>query len=641
MLRRRPGRLIYRRPDTAYVDTHMWVPKAAYPAEILARLRRRYKYLLPTADRPTVDDLPAEREYLVLWRETDDHLILPRTVRLRPTSTPTVNLIPAFDRHQFKSAITLDLLRDDDLQRRAVAGWAAAGSGVLSLFCGAGKALADGEPVLTDTGWLPIEQIQPGTLAAGTDGQLYPVLAVCPQGVQPIYRVTFADKTWVDTTADHRWTFSVGPTRDRQTLTTGELKQAGKIGCQHLFLPPVIGSLRQHGPPYQIDYVGERPATCITTSSPDHLFLTRNYLPTHNTVCALAAVAAGGQPALIIVPSTLLMNQWASAAAKFLPGVDIGVIHGPPSGWRWRKPLVIASVHTLRLHRRSVTPEIRSWPGLIVYDEVHHLPAVGLSVTADMFVGRRLGLSATTRRADGREPLVFTHLGPVFYQNLRPDLTVNAIFQLTPTSVNLNDPTLAKSVRDVHGQLNMSKIRTFVGVHPGRNQWLADYIRWAMTVRDKVLVLTHSRDQVYLLDQRLRDSGFDDIALCTGTEGTENRLELIDRHRLTLATAHLAREALDIPDLDLLMLLSPFGGKIAGENGMQQAMGRLLRVGTNKQAPTVLVFWDHLISRYDNMCRRTAHMLAGWPTAKGGPIKYQIIPANRRPAWTVAERRVN
>jgi hypothetical protein len=67
------------------------------------------------------------------------------------------------------------------------------------------KAIKNGTPVLTPTGWRAIETLQVDDLVATVDGSFTPITGVYPQGEVDLFRVTFDDKTWVDTCGDHLW----------------------------------------------------------------------------------------------------------------------------------------------------------------------------------------------------------------------------------------------------------------------------------------------------------------------------------------------------------------------------------------------------------------------------------------------------
>ena len=70
---------------------------------------------------------------------------------------------------------------------------------------GEGKALRNGTPVLTPSGWVKVEDVSVGDQVVAGDGTPTAVLGVYPQPEQPLYRVRFSDKTWADVTDDHLW----------------------------------------------------------------------------------------------------------------------------------------------------------------------------------------------------------------------------------------------------------------------------------------------------------------------------------------------------------------------------------------------------------------------------------------------------
>jgi hypothetical protein len=79
--------------------------------------------------------------------------------------------------------------------------------GILQAGCAFGKALANGEPVLTASGERPIESLSVGDKVYGTDGKLHSVTGVFPQGIRSLYRLKFTDGTHVDCDEDHLWAF--------------------------------------------------------------------------------------------------------------------------------------------------------------------------------------------------------------------------------------------------------------------------------------------------------------------------------------------------------------------------------------------------------------------------------------------------
>lgn len=217
----------------------------------------------------------------------------------------------------------------------------------------------------------------------------------------------------------------------------------------------------------------------------------------------------------------------------------------------------------------------------------------------------------------------------MFYSDLW-QISATIYFQLVNIPINFRDPEVQKQIRDVRGLPNVGMLRTFVGKHPERNKWIAHYILWLLKLNRRPIVLTHSVDQVYLLRDLLVREGVEGIGVCSGVEGTTGRLEVIERSRLIIGTAQIAGEGLDKQELDTLVLLSPVGQDIAGENAMQQSMGRILRSVRGKN-PMVIFLHDVSIPKFHKMALGMAGILDRWGKEKGGPLSYKYIEFAKRP----------
>jgi replicative DNA helicase len=89
---------------------------------------------------------------------------------------------------------------------------------------GTGKALANGTPVLTVSGWRPIESLTTSDFVFGINGQKIPVLGVFPQGERDLFEVSFSCGTKIITDAQHYWTVESSNHNQKLILTTAELK---------------------------------------------------------------------------------------------------------------------------------------------------------------------------------------------------------------------------------------------------------------------------------------------------------------------------------------------------------------------------------------------------------------------------------
>src|SRR6476646_910081 len=136
------------------------------------------------------------------------------------------------------------------------------------------------------------------------------------------------------------------------------------------------------------------------------------------TLVGAGAMAQAKATTLILVTNTVSARQWRDELVRrtSLTEDEIGEYSGARKEIR---PVTIATYQVLTTKRKGVYPHLdlldaRDW-GLIVYDEVHLLPAPIFRMTADLQARRRLGLTATLVREDGREADVFSLIGPKRY----------------------------------------------------------------------------------------------------------------------------------------------------------------------------------------------------------------------------------
>src|SRR6185437_9741490 len=136
------------------------------------------------------------------------------------------------------------------------------------------------------------------------------------------------------------------------------------------------------------------------------------------TLVGAGAMARAAATTLILVTNTVSARQWRDELLRrtTLTEDEIGEYSGARKEIR---PVTIATYQVLTTKRKGVYSHLdlldaRDW-GLILYDEVHLLPAPIFRMTADLQARRRLGLTATLVREDGREGDVFSLIGPKRY----------------------------------------------------------------------------------------------------------------------------------------------------------------------------------------------------------------------------------
>src|SRR6201992_1537785 len=163
------------------------------------------------------------------------------------------------------------------------------------------------------------------------------------------------------------------------------------------------------------------------------------------TLVGAAAMAKAGATTLILVTNTVAGRQWKREliARTSLTEEEIGEYSGERKEIR---PVTIATYQVITRrtkgeYRHLELFDSRDW-GLIIYDEVHLLPAPVFRMTADLQSRRRLGLTATLVREDGQEGDVFSLIGPKRYDVPWRDIEAqgrSALAECTEVRVTLTD----------------------------------------------------------------------------------------------------------------------------------------------------------------------------------------------------------
>ena len=289
------------------------------------------------------------------------------------------------------------------------------------------------------------------------------------------------------------------------------------------------------------------------------------------TIVGMAAMARAQATTLILVTNTVSARQWRRELIErmSLRPEDVGEYSGERKEIR---PVTIATYQVLISKSKGEFAHLslfdsQDW-GLIIYDEVHLLPAPVFRATADIQSRRRLGLTATLLREDGKEREVFSLIGPKRYD--APWRDIEAQGWIAPAScievrVTLTDDermTYATSEPDVSYRVAssaISKYRVVEGLierHPG----------------DLILVIGQFIDQLEALAARL------DAPLITGKTPNKEREKLYEEFRRgeqrLLVVSKVANFSIDLPDASVAIQVS---GTFGSRQEEAQRLGRILR----------------------------------------------------------------
>jgi len=296
------------------------------------------------------------------------------------------------------------------------------------------------------------------------------------------------------------------------------------------------------------------------------------------TIVALQYIVKRRQPALVIVHTRELLQQWKKCIEKNFASKkgNIGIIGD--SKWKVGRLITIASHQTLV--RRDLT-EIKNSFGCLVIDECHHIPATTfLSVVRQFAATYVLGLTATPYRKDKLERLMVYSVGPVVKMK-----TGEAIVPLEngPT-VPLTAHIRGTAFRLQEQGLDFFQIGERIMRSTERNEQIASDVAALLEAGQKCLVLSERVEHCHTLFQMIRErmKGIHG-SVAEGTMTKGNRLRLSQRIRqerfqLLIATGKLIGEGFDWPEVTHLFFSFPFSWK----GKLIQYIGRVQRTVPGK-----------------------------------------------------------
>ncbi|MBY0586920.1 helicase-associated domain-containing protein [bacterium] len=216
----------------------------------------------------------------------------------------------------------------------------------------------------------------------------------------------------------------------------------------------------------------------------------------------------------------------------------------------------------------------RDW-GLIIYDEVHLLPAPVFRVTADIQARRRLGLTATLVREDGREGDVFTLIGPKKYDvPWRVLESKGWIAEADCTEVRCslpNEMRMEYAVAELRQQFRLAS------ENPVKDDLCEQLL--SLHGESRVLIIGQYLDQLRRLSKRF------EIPLITGQTTQSERESLYGKFRdgeiRSLILSKVGNFALDLPDANVLIQVS---GAFGSRQEEAQRLGRILRPKSGREA---------------------------------------------------------
>ncbi|WP_322348584.1 DNA repair helicase XPB [Tumebacillus algifaecis] len=289
------------------------------------------------------------------------------------------------------------------------------------------------------------------------------------------------------------------------------------------------------------------------------------------TVVGIAAIAKMQTNTLVLTPNILAARQWIDELLDKtdLPADAVGEYSAERKDIR---PITVTTYQMLTYRSGQTYPHFerlnsRRW-GLIVYDEVHLLPAPIFRLTADVQSTRRLGLTATLVREDGAEPDVFAMIGPKKYEV--PWKVMESGGFIAPTCCYEIDVPLPQDWRIRYASAAPRQKYRIASLNPRKYEVIAALLR--KHSEDRVLIIGQYIEQLDAAGELLG------VPVLTGKTKLAEREELFRQFRAgeisVLIVSKVANVAIDLPDANVAVQIS---GTFGSRQEEAQRIGRILR----------------------------------------------------------------
>ena len=289
------------------------------------------------------------------------------------------------------------------------------------------------------------------------------------------------------------------------------------------------------------------------------------------TVVGAGAMAEAQATTLVLVTNTVAARQWKDELVRrtTLTEDEIGEYSGQRKEIR---PVTIATYQVMTTRRKGSYSHLelfdaRDW-GLVIYDEVHLLPAPIFRMTPDLQARRRLGLTATLVREDGREGDVFSLIGPKRYD--APWRDIEAQGWIAPADCVEVRVTLPESERLLYATAEPDERYRRCATSGAKTRVVEQLA--ARHAGEPTLVIGQFIDQLDDLGARLG------APVIKGETTVRERQRLFDAFRAgeltTLVVSKVANFSIDLPEAAVAIQVS---GAFGSRQEEAQRLGRVLR----------------------------------------------------------------
>lgn len=319
------------------------------------------------------------------------------------------------------------------------------------------------------------------------------------------------------------------------------------------------------------------------------------------TPCGLECARRLGRKTLVVVSTTVLMEQWKKEIQKFFPEWSIGTVQADDIDIKDRD-VCVGMIHTLSM-KENLPEMIFDEFGTMLIDECHVAGAAEFQKTMFRFRTQYIiGLSGTLERADRAENVFKYGIGRTVSSTAKAPT-------LNPTIYFVDTKYVWAPRYQMARELEKHKYLDAIITDQARNQVIINNVVQATTKGRHVLVLTERVNHVEYLYRSLVQALIPHnitVGMMTGATKLNQR-EIAATAQVLVATVQLLGTGFNNPRLDTLIFASPV-------QKVEQSAGRVCRLHPDKKPPIVVDLYDsgYRTARIMAMARRKRYARKGW-----------------------------
>lgn len=312
------------------------------------------------------------------------------------------------------------------------------------------------------------------------------------------------------------------------------------------------------------------------------------------------------QKTLIVVHTSVLLNQWIERIEQFIPGARIGKIQGKKFEVE-NKDYVIAMLQTLSSGKYT-RDDFNSF-GFCCVDEIHHIAAPTFSRALPLISTKyTLGLSATPKRPDKLEKVFEWYIGNYGWI----DTTVEDRYAIIK-SICFSSDTY-EVIENYNGSINLAKMLERIVYNENRNHMIIHQLQTLSQIGRQILVLSNRKKQLQILKE-----SFDELETINSKTGElitsdyyvgglkKEVLDIASRKNVIFGTYQLIAEGTDIPTLNTLVMASP-------RKFVEQVVGRIFRAKTEFIPLVIDIADNYSIYKNQGLLRKRYYKKNGFHT---------------------------